>query len=637
MRHKAVRIVLACIVLSVALLAAGWQLFCYCVHMEVSGVAPPANFGNWERNRHAAADDAMADASDHFRFVVAGDSRGYGTFEVLMEELKKLNPDFLILLGDIARHGTEADHKFLQLEMSTEMQTDFPVFYVVGNHDIVPDYPPSVWEKTYGPAQCFFKRNGNLFILAFIPEIDPQAEIGIRFVEKTLQEQGPHAKRIFVFNHVPPRVSPDSPFDGFPHQDKLLDLLRRYEVDYFIAGDYHSYACARLNGTNIIVSGGGGSRLKGGSFGFHHAAVFDVSDTMVQERLCVIPGILALEDRLESEAIVACIPFIARHPFLVAGVDILLLGLTVAVAVNAAPKLRRRFRLKGTWMKNTGSMLVSIVIVIVLATAGCIAQRNANGGSPAAAAAKQPANQAPAPKPADGRPQLPPAHTVARKAADPITIDGKLNEQSWKNAERLPVEIIHNKARKTTPGGFGRFTWDADSFYIGFEVIDTDIQAQGDSRDACDIVPPRDVIEIFLDTINDDEHFLELHLNALNAFNDIFIVRPREDSPLHACLPYKLVFATSWNLASYQTAVQVSGTVNKADDEDKGWTAEIKLPFKSLLLPAGQKQPKPGDVWRAQLVVQDGDAEERYLEWSPGYEAWFHHGIATWGRVEFGE
>ena len=347
MKRRAARIVIACIMVSAAALAAGWQLFCYQKYTETRDLAPPANFGNWERNQRIASADAAAGGSNEFRLVVAGDSRGYGTFEVLMAELKKLKPDFLILLGDIARHGTEADHKFLQLEMNTEMQTDFPIFYVIGNHDIVPDYPPEVWEETYGPAQCFFMRNGNLFILAFIPESEPQAEIGVRFVEKTLNEQAPHAKRIFVINHIPPHISPDSPFDGFPHQDELLDLLARHKVDYFIAGDYHSYACVRLDDTNIIVSGGAGADLRGGSFGFHHAVVFDVSDKMVQERLCVVPGILALGDRMESEAIVACIPFIARHPFVVAGANIAILALAVVSFVNAVPKLRRRFLRKG--------------------------------------------------------------------------------------------------------------------------------------------------------------------------------------------------------------------------------------------------------------------------------------------------
>lgn len=288
-------------------------------------------------------------------------------------------------------------------------------------------------------------------------------------------------------------------------------------------------------------------------------------------------------------------------------------------------------------MRNTGSILPPIVIASFLAMAGCTAPWSSDADSRATARSKSPARQPQAVKPADDRPQLPTAHTIAKKAVDPIAIDGKLDEQSWKAAERLPIEIIHNKAQKTTPGGFGRFTWDAENFYIAFEVIDTDIQAQGDGHDICDIVPPRDVVEIFLDTSNDDEHFLELHLNALNGFNDIFIIRPRDDSPLQSCLRYKLMFMNGWNLEKYQTAVQVNGTVNNAQDEDKGWTAEIKLPFKSLLLPVGQKQPKLGGVWRMQLVVQDGDAQERYLEWSPGYEAWFHHAIGTWGRVEFGE
>ena len=233
--------------------------------------------------------------------------------------------------------------------------------------------------------------------------------------------------------------------------------------------------------------------------------------------------------------------------------------------------------------------------------------------------------------------QLPPATVAAKKTTDKIVIDGKLDEQTWQQAQRLPIEFIHNTGTKTTAGGFGRMAWDDDSFYIAFELTDTDIQAQGDTRDNCNINPPNDVVEVFIDINNDDEHFIELHLNALNGFNDIFIVRPRKESPLYNRSPYHLFFLNGWNLADYQTAVQVSGTANNAQDQDKGWTAEIRLPFKSLMMPAGQQAAKPGDVWRVQLVDQNGGAKDRYLEWSPNYEAWFHHAISNWGRVEFAQ
>jgi len=226
---------------------------------------------------------------------------------------------------------------------------------------------------------------------------------------------------------------------------------------------------------------------------------------------------------------------------------------------------------------------------------------------------------------------------MAHKAVDKIAVDGKLDEESWKKADSLPIDFIHPGGKKGEAAGIGRMTWDGANFYISFELADTNVKAQGDTRDNANIVPPNDVVEIFIDINNDDEHFFELHLNPLNAFNDVFIERPRKESPLYNRLMFNLMFLQCWNMPEYETAVTVDGTVNKDDDKDKGWTAEIRLPFSSMMMPAGQKQPKPGDVWRVQLVVQNGDSKERYMEWSPNYDVWFHHSIDNWGRVEFGQ
>ena len=78
--------------------------------------------------------------------------------------------------------------------------------------------------------------------------------------------------------------------------------------------------------------------------------------------------------------------------------------------------------------------------------------------------------------------RLPPARAVARKAVDAIVMDGRLEEESWKEAQALPIEIVHNKGQKVEPVGLGRFTWDDEAFYVAFEVFDATVQAKGDGR-----------------------------------------------------------------------------------------------------------------------------------------------------------
>jgi len=335
------RALLALQVLAIVLLLVPicWQLYCLYLYHVTRSVNTPAHFGNGPANIRTASSGTQ-DGQD-LRFVVAGDSRGYGTFEVLMEEIKILKPEFIVLVGDIARRGTKGDHLFLQLEMATEMITDCPVFYVVGNHDIGPAFPISTWEQAYGPSQFSFMRGGNLFIVAHIPLDPDQAAKGMQFLEEELQAKSAGAHRVFVFNHIPPDFSMGWKNEPLPQQGKFLALLDHYGVDYLISGHYHGYASVNVGKLRIIVTGGGGADLKGGSLGFHHALLMTLRNDTVEERLCSVPAIFALEDRVESEAIATAIPFIRQHKLLVGGVNVFILLLLFVLTRRVVRAVRR--------------------------------------------------------------------------------------------------------------------------------------------------------------------------------------------------------------------------------------------------------------------------------------------------------
>ena len=130
----------------------------------------------------------------------------------------------------------------------------------------------------------------------------------------------------------------------------------------------------------------------------------------------------------------------------------------------------------------------------------------------------------------------------------------------------------------------------------------------------------------------------EFQLNPINAFNDIFILRPRSNSPLSDRLTYGLMFFKGHDVPEYESAVKIRGTVNEPGDTDEGWTAEIKLPFKSLMMPGQRPGPAVGDIWRIQIAFQTGtDKAHRYHVWAPSFNAWHHHCIDHWGRVLMGD
>ena len=262
------------------------------------------------------------------------------------------------------------------------------------------------------------------------------------------------------------------------------------------------------------------------------------------------------------------------------------------------------------------------------------------------------------------------------RAAEPVTIDGMLDEACWKSAGKVRVDYIYGEVGKLSeePRMAVRYAWDDQYLYIGYETFDANLVAvgtgkeegpEGNVREGCVIwQPPEkvDVVEFFL-TPGDEHFFWEIHHNAANQFNDIWCTNLDPDWPVSksALFPFGIIFDNASFLDDEGDFTVRSAsrpkpagnrkpsTVNKADDEDSGYTAEIRLPWKSLgvdrSLRTTAKSEKTGasvPVWnlkgqtlRVLAVLQDGDLETRYHHSSPGFPGgWFHKGVAYWPVLE---
>jgi hypothetical protein len=264
-------------------------------------LALPPNFGNFERVRALLADDGK---NEEFSFAVVGDTRqGTETFEQICEKLKDEPLSFMVLLGDCVRSGKAGYHRFLKCEWAKEPAMSFPVFYVVGNHDVDrEEFPISEFEKIYGPTNFCFDYSGCLFIvLRILP--NPYATVeSLEFLETVLSVRRDDYDKVFVFMHVPPRV-PDFSARKFKYQKQFVSLIDRYHVDYVITGDYHGYARVKSRDTVYLITGGGGANLEDRKFGkFHHAIVIKVGADSISERVLVVNSRLCLEDRAEELA-----------------------------------------------------------------------------------------------------------------------------------------------------------------------------------------------------------------------------------------------------------------------------------------------------------------------------------------------
>jgi hypothetical protein len=268
------------------------------------------------------------------------------------------------------------------------------------------------------------------------------------------------------------------------------------------------------------------------------------------------------------------------------------------------------------------------------------------------------------------------------KVAAPVTIDGKLDEDCWKQAAAVRTDYVYGKVGELSPQPRAavRYAWDEHYLYIGYETFDRNLVAvgtgqkqgpAGNQREGCEIsVPDKkvDVVEFFV-SMGDESFFWELHHNALNQFNDVWCTILPADHPVYnsTMSTWGIHLATQEYLqdeGEYKVAMAVRlkpkadgkpSTVNDAGDEDTGYTAELRIPWSALGAPRDRatwldaatgkpatpatKDRLPGP-WKVEgfvmpvlAVVQDGDLKDRYHHSSPTLKGgWFHMGAADWPR-----
>ena len=193
---------------------------------------------------------------------------------------------------------------------------------------------------------------------------------------------------------------------------------------------------------------------------------------------------------------------------------------------------------------------------------------------------------------------LPPVPSYQLKPTkEKISVDGKLSEKSWKQAAPVvmmfPWDFQTGKKQRTTV----KLLRDENNLYVGYECEDFAITATYDKRD--DPVYKDDCVEIFINTNPAADHYFGFEMNATGVLYDYFYSYPLR----HDMTP---------NLEGILLKTEIRGTLNQSTDQDRGWTLEVAIPFKSLNV-----SPKKGDQWRIQLNRWDGTEPDRRLSmWS---------------------
>ncbi len=230
------------------------------------------------------------------------------------------------------------------------------------------------------------------------------------------------------------------------------------------------------------------------------------------------------------------------------------------------------------------------------------------------------------------------------KTSEKMEIDGKDDEPAWAKASWTPVfsDISTGQAPDEKHEAKCKMLWDDDFLYVYADITEPDIWASITKTDSP--VFQDNALEMFISPAGGTYDYVEFQINAFGTTWDLFLPKPYRNGGAGL---------TSWDIKGLQKAVHLNGTINNPADNDKGWSIELAVPFRSVMM-NGSKNPSNGTIWRMnfsrvqwQLDTSNGKyyrkkneqgrvVSEQYYVWSPQGIVNLHF-PERWGYVLFSD
>ena len=256
-----------------------------------------------------------------FTFALISDLNGGerpGVYSMAVEQLNRLDPTFVLSVGDLIDGGTEDTLQLKKEWDSFDERTSrlgMPFFYLGGNHDLTNKTMRDFWENRYGPRYYHFRyrdvlflmldsedysekrmnqiyqaRDSALRIIAGELEGDyeestyykmPERRLGSMGAEqqhyfKEVLEEHQDARWTFVLMHKPLWMREDPRGLG-PLEEALKG--RNYTV---INGHFHTYSHRKRLGMDYMILGTtGGSQTPEDPNAFDHISLVRMAETPV--------------------------------------------------------------------------------------------------------------------------------------------------------------------------------------------------------------------------------------------------------------------------------------------------------------------------------------------------------------------
>jgi predicted esterase len=236
------------------------------------------------------------------------------------------------------------------------------------------------------------------------------------------------------------------------------------------------------------------------------------------------------------------------------------------------------------------------------------------------------------------RPQ-PPRFYECLRAAEPPAIDGRLEDDAWRNAAWTESFVDIEGDRQAAPRFRTRvkMLWDDQYFYIAADMEEPHVWGTLRERDS--VIFQDNDFELFVDPDSDHHEYYEFEINALNTGWDLFLPKPYKDGGKAD---------NGWDIGGLRTAIHVDGTLNNPTDTDRGWSVEIAIPWKSFDRARRANTPPVADEWwrvnfsRVEWRHQVVDGQYKKVPNTPENNwVWSPQGIIDmhrperWGYVRF--
>lgn len=227
-----------------------------------------------------------------FSFAILGDKTGGGhenwpILDRAVEEINRLKPDFVIMVGDqIQGYTTDTERIAEQWDEwhSHIAPLTMPFMSVGGNHDLEQPEQLVWWRENKGLTYWDFTYAGCAFIMMNTDEMPDPEDKHLVFGEEQIAwavdaiKRHENARHTFVVMHKPAWIENIDEWE--PIEEALAG--RQYTV---LAGHWHTLVYEKRNGMDYIVHGATGGNLSTSPVKelgrFHHYSIVNVRDNDV--------------------------------------------------------------------------------------------------------------------------------------------------------------------------------------------------------------------------------------------------------------------------------------------------------------------------------------------------------------------